>query len=347
MFKENRPDIIQAENEQKKELEPLFEIIKKESLDLDYTFRLKNEVSRDGEEIKGEAFWFKIKEGEKCVEGKFYRPKNDSDSLIVFAQGMPGDAVTWFEEKHVKKLIEEGYDIIVPRHNGTKLKEENINNYVHSQERIARGLDSGQDNLGEQRIYALKELAEEYEIVLKLLADKFEEIKLIGHSGGVLNLAHSLTNLPPEITGRIKSFINLTGFIGKYNKEEDSFGSKDGFLVQDMKKYYKNCNTILNLQEPEKSIEAAKQMLDRIYNTQLPNNITYTHITSTREEYFSLALVKDFQNHVGGLRIIDETQFEPEYHDLKNLRTETLIRLLNINKPKSKHTATFSKKEPN
>lgn len=337
----NKPEI-----EKKNELESVFELINKEKLDKDYTFRLNNERDFDGEKIPGQAFWIKIKDEDKCVEAKLYQPDNNSKSLALFAPGMPGDGTTWFEEKHVKKLIENGYAIITIRHNGTKLDGEKSNDYIHSEERIRKGIDTGQKNLGVQKKYTIKETAEEYEIVLKLLADKFNDIKLIGHSSGVFNLAHSLTNLAPEVTNKIKSFIGLSGFIGGYDVEKNIFDPEGRFNSEGLKDYYEYCNTALNLEKPEKSVEEAKGMFERIYDHKLPENINYIQVTSDKDEYIPLSTAKKFQEHVGGLRITDKTQFEENFHSLKNLRSETLIRLLNIDNPKSIHSVEFNRREP-
>ncbi len=168
MFRET---INQPTGPENPELNSLFELIKRENLDLEYTFPLENEKDENNQEIPGKAFWLKIQEAEsnKVVEGKIYRPKQDSKTLIVFAPGMPGNASTWLEEKHASSLLEQGNTILTIRHNGTRLGTENAMNYVHSKERIDKGLENGQINLGDQREYSLEETAREYETALRLL----------------------------------------------------------------------------------------------------------------------------------------------------------------------------------
>jgi len=329
-----------------KEIEPIFELIEKKNLDLDYTFPLDNEKTEDGENIPGEAFWIKIKDGNQSVEAKLYRPKNESDSLLVFAPGMPGDSSTWFEEKHVKKLIEDGYTIIAVRHNGTKLNIEGENDYVHSEERIQKGLKNEQETLGEQKKYTLEETAKEYETILKIIAKKFKDIKIVGHSSGVLNLAYSLSNLPKEITDKIKNFVSLSGFIGKYDKEKDFFDLGSKFSPQELKNFYTYCNESLNLEDPNKSVEQAKLIKEKIYSHKYPENINFIQVTSDRDEYIPLESSKTFQDHLGrGLRVIDKTQKEGDFHDLKNLKPETLLRFLNMYHPTGKHSVEFTNKE--
>ncbi len=75
-----------------------------------------------------------------------------------------------------------------------------------------------------------------------------------------------------------------------------------------------------------------------------------TQVNSPDDEYIPPSAAKKFHNFLGrGLKITDETQSQSdgsEFHDLKNLRPETLIRLLKMHYPKAKHSATMRSKEP-
>lgn len=339
----------QKENPKSKEIQSLFEFVEKETFDSKMTFRLKNEkgVSKENGDM---AFWVKLlNQGGEALEGKFFISGSGHDKLIIFEQGMPGDSNKWMEDKFVPEIIKQGYSIFCIRHRGTKVNAEKSDMYVNCPERIEKENNDQNAVLGqmdEKSEYTVNDIANEPMIAIETLHKKFKQVYFIGHSNGVAGIAFSLPKLSKEITDKIRNFIGLAGFVSQYDNENDFFDTEGRFNSEGMKKYYEYCNQFMKLGDADKNVELQKEIFDSIYNSSIADNINVVLVNSPKDEVIPLETSNQYQKLIGrGLRIVDETQFETDFHDLKNLQPQTLLRLLNIYHPKSKHTATFRKKE--
>ena len=310
------------------------------------TFKLENEIGIIPEQ--GDcAFWITLKgpEGER-VEGKYFVSGEGQKKLIVFEPGMPGDGNKWMEERFVPELIRQGYCVFCVRHGGTKLDTEEAGRFVNCSERIAMGKEKGSiiGQVAGKTEYTLADIDDEPRIAIEALHKQFEQLYLIGHSGGAEGIALSLPKLPREITDKIRSFISLAGYIGRYDEENDLFDAKGIFDSGKMRAYYEHCKTIMAMGDSDENVKLKKEILQTIYRSKFPENINLVLVNSPKDEYVDMESSREFRDLVGrGLRIIDETQSKPDFHDLKNLQPKTLLRLLNIYHPKRKHTVTVKK----
>ena len=157
-------------------------------------------------------------------------------------------------------------------------------------------------------------------------------------------MALSLPKLPTEITDKVRSFVSLAGYIGRYDENKDFFDKKGIFNSVKMKEYYEYCNNFIAMGDSGKNVELKKGVLKSIYESPIPENINLISVNSPKDEYVTVESAQEFRDFTGrGLGITDETQSEPEFHDLKNLQPKTLLRLLEIYHPKSKHAITVEK----
>ncbi len=308
-----------------------------------YDRELSMPLQEGGENFPGNVFWLRLCAGDRIVEGKMFQPKeNGNRSILIFEPGMPGDSNLWMESKHVPKLLEKGFSVFCIRHGGTQVNNESAPTYVNCPERVAAGQERELDFIGCQDPTTITEIDREPEIAMRALAGSFDSIYLVGHSNGGSSELYSLTNLPEEITDKVRSVVSLAGFIGSYDQETDQFDREGRFDSAGTNGYYEYCNKFLNMGDLAENVEEKKKVFERIYSHKLPEHIQLSLITSDKDEYIPLSSAKDYQEYAGrGIRIIDKTEDTPDYHDLKNLQPETLLRVLSIYHPKSKHSVTF------
>lgn len=326
-------------------------LIEKERIDPAMTFKLESEqgiISEKGDS----AFWVKLQDSAgKMVEGKFFVSGAGQEKLLVFEPGMPGDSNKWMEAKFVPELIRQGYSIFCIRHSGTKVNAENSSNYLNCPERITKEEDDAAAVIGKttgKTEYTIEDIDDEPRIAIEALQRNFKQIFLVGHSSGSEGIAFSLPKLPKEITDKVRSFVSLAGYIGRYDEENDLFDKKGIFNSEKMKAYYEYCNRFIAMGDPAKNVELKKDVLKSIHRLSLPENINFVFVNTPKDEYVTVESSEEFRGSASGgrgLRIIDETQSEPEFHDLKNLRPRTLSRLLEIYHPKSKHLVTVKKEK--
>lgn len=306
-------------------IEKLKDIISTENIDMEMTFSLNNEKDALGKKIEGDAFWVKFKHEGKVAEGKVFVPEDGQHGkLVIFDPGMPGSGVVWMEEKFVAPLLKNGYTVTVLRHLGAKTQGERFKKNIHSPERS----EKSNNTIGNGQ-YDIEGISHEVEVATNAMGEQFKDISLIGHSGGVLNIISSIKDIDQKIQAEINRIISLSGFV-----DEDS-------LNIDLEKFYEYCKKYLNMGEAHKNVQTVEKMFKEIYNRGnkvLPDNTMLIQVNSPKDEFFDLKGAEKFKELLTrGLNITDETQTESEFHDLKNLQPKTLLRLLEMHYPKSKH----------
>ncbi len=311
-----------------------------ESIDQTMSFDLNNECDMEGTPIPGNARWLRLSVEGKMAEGKmFYPATGQSTSLVVFEPGMPGDSVTWMEERFVLKLLEGGYTVFVLRHLGTKVTEETMP-YVHCDERLVKAHETANAEIGENREYTLDEIAAEPATVLNAIGDNFEKIDVIGHSAGALHQAYALQFVRPEIAERVHNFIALSGYLGGVEERTQNFHNLQG--------YYEYCSAYINMGDPAENVKQVQAIFASVADHGIPEHIMPILVNSPKDEYIPISGAQKFHEMIGrGLQIVDQTQYEERYHDLRNLQPETLLKLLSMHYPKSKHTIEVSHGRPN
>ncbi len=324
-------------------------LIEQENIEPEMTFELKNESGVFFE--KGDsAFWVKLfgSRGE-TVEGKFFVSGEGQEKLLIFEPGMPGDTNKWIESEILPELIRQGYSVFCIRHSGTKINVENSDKYINCPERIKRSFSEQNAVIGKtagKNDYTLEDIAYEPKTAIEALQKKFKQIFFLGHSNGVLGMAFSLAELSKEITDKVRSFVGLSGFTGRYIAETDCFDAEGRFNSQMMKEYLEFCSKFISLGSIDKNIELQKNTLAALYKSPLPGNINLVLVNCPKDEFIPIESSKEYREFIGrGLGVTDKTQNVADFHDLKNLQAKTLVRLLEIHRPKSKHTVTVKKEK--
>lgn len=311
------------------------EILHDESMERNLTFALPDEKDKDGNVIEGACSWVAC----NGVEAKFFVPeKNDNATLVLFEPGLPGDSVAWFEHNQVRTLIESGYSVFVMRHLGTRTDTENADALIHCPDRVAKGVALETKVIGEQKEYNLAEIAQEPALAVNAIGKYFDNIVQIGHSAGALHNAYAINHIQPELRDKIRNFISLLGYLGGREERTQNFS--------DLKGYYEYCREFIRMGDAEENTKLVQQIFDEVHKNGIPDNIMVTQVNSPQDEYIPISSAKKFQDFLGrGLSIVDQTQFEADFHDLKNLQPETLLRLLKMHYPKSRHSVTVNQRE--
>ena len=309
------------------------------------TFPLTEETDETGDDIRGESYWIAItKDGKTQSEGKLFLPEQHSDqsNLILFTPGMPGGTFCRFTEKRfVNPLLKEGNSVLVLRHLGTWMNTGSSKEFIACPERERRGKSLHQETIGEQKPYDVHQLVGEVTEALRALGPSFANISLIGHSSGALGEALALQEIPEDIQRKIRHFISLAGLVGGTEHLRWWLRNRILFTI-----YLWYCQEIIHLKSPPLNIQKLEEMFRKLYKHTLPSHIMQISIHAPGDELIHPVAAERYQQYnKRGLHIIDHTE-TPFYHQLPNLRAETLLRLLSIYHPQACHTVTFTRKEP-
>ncbi|MDO8667683.1 MAG: hypothetical protein Q7K35_01130 [bacterium] len=190
-------------------------------------FRVENEKSLDGKEIKAEIFWVKFKkpEGQEFsdlseVEGKIYLPVEPSGELILFTPGFPGGNAGRFEQLYAEDFTDAGYAFFTVRHNGTSLTNGATSlEILNSAKRMEIAQKQGEHHIGGTRPegYSPFDIINESITPLMALQNKYEKIHLMGQSMGVAASYNAIrrTQGHPEVQNKIGNVVGISGYVGK------------------------------------------------------------------------------------------------------------------------------------
>jgi len=310
------------------------------------TFALPKDTDEYGNPLIGHAYWTTIMHDKKIAsEGVLFLPppENDQSHLIIFIPGMPGEGFCpYVQKRFVNPLMnKKGASCLVLRHLGTKLECVDGQKYGLLPERTRRGHLLHQDNLGEQKSYNVHELVDEVTEALSALGPSFKRITLVGHSAGVLGSALALQNVPKDIQDKVGHFISLAGLVGGIDNLRWWFRNRLIFSF-----YLSHCQRFIRLKSPDINIKELQEMFRILFTQKLPSNVMPIFVHAHQDELIHPSATRYYHDYnERGLHIIDHTQ-TPPYHKLSNVRSETLLRLLDIHHPHCKHTVSLYRKEP-
>lgn len=325
--------------------ERLSGLIPKESLSPALTFPLQNERDEKGHHINGDAYWVALqKKGIVASEGKLFlpTPERDRSHLVLLTPGMPGEGFCAFVEgRFVNPLLQEGMSCLVLRHLGTWTDTTDAHAYIACPERQKRGRHRGKHTIGRESAYDVRDLVSEVTEALRALGPSFDRITLIGHSSGALGEALALHEVPANIQEKIRHFMSLAGLVGGVEGLRWWLRHKIALTA-----YFWACQKFLHLCSPDTNIRKLREMFSDLYQRKLPAHVMPIAIHAPGDELVSPISSEKFHAYNGrGLYVIDKTE-KSFYHCLKNLRAETLLRLLAIYHPQACHTVTFRQTEP-
>lgn len=291
--------------------------------------------------------WLEIRESGNAVEGKLYLPKDGGgNKIIIFHPGLPGDAVEWFEEKHVQPLLADGYTVFVARHAGLILDQKN-ERYIHSADRRAMNDRIVGDDTKE---VSVNDWLKEPELTLKYFAPDFKSIGLVTHSFSGLSGAISLSrlneqynkDLGPSPLAKVNKWLILSGFASDFRGDYWDPNRKF-FNAELMQNFFKDIRGgVYQSGDPQKMLEQLKQASSEVKNKirDLPKHIGVIGVYPEQDRILSIQSGLDLQNNLGRGLVIDDKTFRQERfseqadaHDFPHLKPEVLTRLIEMHVP--------------
>lgn len=369
MFQENKQQFGQEELEGNN---PEKYIYDKFGFEAGLAFKIEGEVDENGEQIDADIYWVRFPRPDVTdglsVEGKIYAPKSSNGNLIIFAPGSPGGDSGSFERKHANALVKAGNTFITLRHNGQGIGAEKSQIVFNAPQRIEQMEASGESYLGQNtesdKVHGYTWLDQAGEPIAPIIAcqDKFDRIRLIGHSFGATSMFYSLgelTKTNPEIIEKVDKVISLAGYLGKDEITQDNFwhGLKVDFdtlvdaeladAIED------KVNLVTDRNEFANSLKLFAKQMEKL---NLPEEIGQILVTSPYDAVIAMPVIKysreedgkefvqayDYPGHVKKSLIIeDSTQPEKKTHKMLGIKPETLLRLLEMQL--SSHSSHFVK----
>lgn len=299
--------------------------------------------------------WLKLESQRQSVEGKLFGP-SQGKQLVIFQPGFPGGAARDLEEWHMPGLLVDGRSVFTVRHNGTILDGKHSAYYINCPERLEQAKKNNEHVLGQTNKSAatLKTWLAEPISVLESLGSKFDDVILVGHSFGCLSLAWSLLTGPAKLFENISKVVFLAGALGRIRS-----GTIDDPVLVDWR-HHLDCDWIRervevgDVEDNLKTLLEASNLIHRDIGMfpnlepillhpwgDTPDSLDMRiHIQESID--FLLSLNK-------GCLIVDKTQKpvpdKGAVHDLPNLKTEFLNKLLDQSFKQRSRIFAFSGQE--
>jgi hypothetical protein len=297
--------------------------------------------------------WMYLLVDGKSVEGAYYSSGNNK-KIVIFHPGLPGDSVVLFEERFVGRLLSEGYDVFVARHNGLKSIDEikylNNNNLVtnsinlfHNKKRIDQKTPiSGNPS----------DWFYEPQVAIDYFARQYSEITLVTHSFSGICAANSFIGLNKSSKSKIKKWILLSASIWKLG-QDDLLDPARNLSFSGLRQYCDYFETIYNLSPKSNAgllFEEIKQKLE-IINKHITDSVPENmEVIGIYPENDSLVSPEIGINFIGKLKrgIVLRDGYLPqqgeEPHDFKHATAENLIRIIRMKTSNRFHVFGINKK---
>lgn len=324
-MKEYAPDSVSPINElRKKTVETMKELeVLGFSFDCSYAREISGLLSGEKQSQNYKSFWLEFKtlvdEQESCHlrAGKLFIPNNHNKELVCFYAGMPGENTADWEKHYVEELIDDGFAVWIPRHNGIKINEENQNYYINSQEVATDYLSVKRENVAERLSNQfLDDFLEEPAADLSVLTKQrnIDGITLIGHSFGASSIIHSLGNENPKYQIRkdvIKKVVLVNGLLGDGVFPEEGDEVIDGMRLtpnQFVNAQTKAASKFFNIDGQIEIKKTLQKLFPEIAQSKIPNYIDLIITASPMDAYLTLDGAKKYLENQGhGLLVADLT----------------------------------------
>jgi hypothetical protein len=263
---------------------------------IEKTIRLDQDVDENNEqkEIKDkEAFWteFIDPETRETVEGKIYFPKDGKiEKILIIEPGYRGDFVLQ-ESMYADDFVKDGRAMLVLRHNGLRIEDDDVVNYLHCPDKRKASSGGKQKYLG-KKDFDFSESNKEVLIALKSLEHSLGQIKsidIIGHSWGGNIALRSIVELQKQalqngdsavISEKVIKKLNNLVLIGAWLETEVNVFHEEFFKKEEAGGYFKN----LSAEKTIRQIAEAGQELKKIKAEDIPKNLRVESIVSIGEE---------------------------------------------------------------
>jgi pimeloyl-ACP methyl ester carboxylesterase len=276
--------------------------------------------------------WTVFKHGGRVVEGQVFEPNTTSRKLILFCPGFPGAGATVFEQRHAASLVDAGYTLVVLKHNGTRLQGPQAPQMINNASRLMQARVNGETHLGGGPSTAGDWLLEPL-TALGILADKFDDIHIIGNSFGALSSMWSLT-MPDAPVEKVRTLLLMAGAQGFHG------GGNPADVMRIWRPEFVSVARItekVTLNAPDQVVadirECYQELPIRIKD--LTTDIKLKYLVVSHDELLHLSDTEEFQAAIGGrgeVFIDDIDKAYPDHgliaHDMPDYPTEKLLEIL-------------------
>lgn len=265
------------------------------------------------------------------VEGQHFAPEAGARRLVLFCPGFPGAGATVFEQRHAAALTEKGYELVVLRHNGTRLDSPSAPGMLNHAGRLQQARLRAETHLGggpsTLEAWLLEPLT-----ALRALAPLYDSLYVLGNSFGALSALWSLTE-PGAPLAAVRHVVLLAGAQGvSLDAPLDTMRIwRPEFIA------LPHVTGKVALGPPEDTaaaVESAYRLLPSRVGARLPEDIPLTYVVVARDELLTLADTLAFQSAISGrgtVVIEEDSRAWPELglmaHDMPAYRTEDLLKL--------------------
>jgi len=291
------------------------------------------------------SFWLQLESDIGGVEGKLHLPARETDKIVIFEPGFPGDGSTRLENLHLKMILQQGYALFAVRHNGTIINGQYSNNYLNCPEKQEKAKLTGQHVTGIAENVTLVDWLKEPQVSLRAFYSVFSEVYLMSHSFGTLATLISLkqeTDSTREDLRKVKRLVSLSGATGRVREINDPI----------LRQWRRNLDSDMarervSIGAPEENIEILRDAYITIHKSEMkiPELMDMVYINpwgdnkENLDEFVSPLEAVDIIASLGrGSLVIDKTQSADEsagriVHDMDNLQTLTLLNFLSGDLP--------------
>jgi pimeloyl-ACP methyl ester carboxylesterase len=266
------------------------------------------------------------------TEVQVFELEKPFQKVILFCSGLPGMGATVFEQRHAGALCDSGYGLLVIKHKGAKLTGAFAPAFVNNASRLFEGRAKQETHLGGGAA-TIDEWLDEPIHVLDVIADKFEEIHMIGNSFGAISALYALTRENTKLSS-IKTVLLMAGAQGTW---VDGNPLSIARIWNASYLELPHITQKVDILDPNGACKRLRDVyLELPYKVKaLPEHMKLIYLVVEKDEILRLSDTQSFQNAIGGRgEIVLETQSHawPEAgliaHDMPNYKTEDLIQLI-------------------
>jgi len=265
------------------------------------------------------------------VEVQVFQPDTPAKSAILFCPGFPGAGSTVFEQRHAGALTDEGFDVIVIHHKGTRINGGYAPGMINNSQRLQAAYRNRESHLGGGAAH-ITDWMKEPLVVLQTVGGKYDFIHVIGNSFGALSTLWSLTE-PDAPIANVKSLLLYAGAQGMDD-------GPDG-IMRIWKAEYINMPRIQDKVELNPAQEIVDHFaglykyLPRRVIDRLPESIRLTYLVVEKDEILRLYDTEAFDLAIGRrgkivMDTVDHAWFDAGLlaHDTPNYGTQDLLNLI-------------------
>lgn len=267
------------------------------------------------------------------VEVQVFKPETPSKKAILFCPGFPGAGSTVFEQRHAGALCQHGFSVFVIHHKGTRLDNgfapSMVNNAVRLQQAYQRGethLGGGKADIAEWNVEPLT--------VLNVMANMFEDIRVIGNSYGAISALWSLTDEGAPLE-KVTALLLYAG----------AQACVESVREQSVLRYWTDEARTMAHVTPKVEFDLSKPFASVLHDVyakipqrvkdRLPEHVRLTYLVVEKDEIIPRSDAENFKAAIGGrgeivISTVDHAWPEAGLiaHDTPNYRTEDLLALI-------------------